>query len=289
MLFFPATRVLSSTGTLFVFVVAMAINGFAQGQDFIPTVNSKTVLVIHNPTGNVLWDRNSNQVRPIASLTKLAAALVFRAHGLKLDRGTEISRDDWKVALGGARTRLELKWTYSNHDLLCAALLASDNRAISAMGRAIGLDATALTKAMNDYVTKMGLQNTFFREPTGIDTNNLSTAWEMSQIVRQASKDPVLRKIMGKKTHIVKPLRGSISVTYLNTNPLIDSFKNARFVASKTGYNSKAGYCIAVVVEIKNIGGITLVLLGAKRKTDRTNDMYRILKWVHTTNKPSKG
>ena len=97
------------------------------------------MLVLDNRTDKVLLSRNAGQSHSIASLTKLQAALVFLDRGLKLEQGTVINRDDWKVALDGCRTRLELKWTYRNLDLLHAALMSSDNRAVSALARATGL------------------------------------------------------------------------------------------------------------------------------------------------------
>lgn len=253
----------------------------------IPSLSAKAVLVVHNSSGNVLLARNADSVRPIASLTKLVAVLVARSRGLKLDSGTEINREDWKVALDGARTRLELKWTYRNRDLLHAALLASDNRAISALGRAVGFSATGLIQAMNEYVRRLDLPKTRFTGPVGIDPENVSTAREVSKIVQQASSDPVLRAIMGKSEHRVKPMRGYLSILYRNTNPLVGTAKNAVFVGSKTGFNAEAGYCLATVADVRGIGEITFILLGCKSKNARVNDLRVLLQWVGTLPKTS--
>jgi D-alanyl-D-alanine endopeptidase (penicillin-binding protein 7) len=245
-----------------------------------PKLSAQAVLVIHNKTGKVLLARRANELRSIASLTKLQAALVFISRGLKLDQGTVINRDDWKVALDGCRTRLELKWTYSNRDLLHAALMSSDNRAVSALGRAVGLHATGVVQAMNEKARRMGLSKTRFRGPVGIDPGNVSTAWEVSRIVRAASKEPALREAMSKKQYRVKPMRGYLKVWYRNTNPLVGSTKGATFLASKTGYNSKAGYCVASVAKLSKVGTVTIVLLGCKHKSDRPRDMRRIIRWL---------
>jgi D-alanyl-D-alanine endopeptidase (penicillin-binding protein 7) len=245
-----------------------------------PKLSAKAVLVIHNKTGKVLLARRANEQRSIASLTKLMAVLVVRDRGLKLDKGTAITRDDWKVALKGCRTRLELKWTYKNLDLLHAALLASDNRAVSALGRAVGLHANALVQAMNERARRMKLRKTHFKGPVGIDPGNVSTAWEVSSIVRAASKDTVLSSVMGKKDHWVKPVKGYLKVFYRNTNPLVGSFPGSKFLATKTGYNSDAGYCIASVGKFRGLGDLTIVLLGCKRKADRPRDIKRIIRWL---------
>jgi D-alanyl-D-alanine endopeptidase (penicillin-binding protein 7) len=245
-----------------------------------PELSAKSVLVLDTSTGKPLLARNATEERSIASITKLMAALVVRDRGLKLDEGTVINRDDWKVALEGCRTRLELKWTYSNEDLLHAALMASDNRAVSALGRAVGLHANALVQKMNEHARRMGLKRTRFRGPVGIDPGNKSTAWEVARFARAASKDKVLSKIMGKDGYMIKPMRGYLKRWYRNTNPLIGKTKGVKFLASKTGYNSDAGYCITTVAKIRGRGTVTIVLLGSSKKYTRVRDLRRIISWL---------
>ena len=247
-----------------------------------PRLSARAVLVLDNKTGKVLLARRANELRSIASLTKLMAALVVMGRGIKLDKGTRISRADWRVALKGCRTRLELKWSYRNRDLLHAALLASDNRAVSALGRAVGLHANALVQAMNERARRMGLRKTHFSGPVGIDVGNQSTAWEVSRIVREASRNKVLSGIMAKKEHRVKPLKGYLKIYYRNTNPLVGTFPGVHFIASKTGYNHKAGYALASVAKVRGMGELTMVLLGCKRKADRPTDIRRIIRWLRS-------
>lgn len=245
-----------------------------------PKLTAKAVLVLHNKTGKALLSRQASQVRSIASLTKLQAALVVRRQGIALKKGTRITRADHKVALRGARTRLELKWVYRNSDLLHAALMASDNRATSALGRAVKLDANALVQAMNELARRQGLRSTVFKGPVGIHHGNKSNCWEVSRIARHAAKDKVLRKIMSKHDHMVKPLKGYLKVYYRNTNPLVGKTKGVAFLASKTGYNDEAGYCLAVVAKVRGLGEITVVLLGSKSKVARIYDERRIFRWL---------
>lgn len=254
--------------------------GMSLDSDGGPRLSAEVVLVLDNNTGKVLLGRRATEVRSIASLTKVMAALVFIDRGLKLDQGTTINRDDWKVAIKGCRTRLELKWTYRNRDLLHAALLASDNRSVSALGRAVGLHANALVQAMNERARRMKLRKTRFLGPVGIDPGNKSTAWEVSRFVRAASKNQTLSKVMGKKEHMVKPMKGYIKVFYRNTNSLVGTLPGSKFIASKTGYNSEAGYCMASVAKLRRLGEVTFVLLGCKRKADRIKDMKKIIRWL---------
>jgi D-alanyl-D-alanine endopeptidase (penicillin-binding protein 7) len=258
---------------------ALAANRLREPTDGGPRLSARAVVVIDNKTNKILLSRSANEQRSIASLTKLQAALVFMDRKLKLNEGTVLNREDWKVALEGCRTRLELKWTYRNLDLLHAALMASDNRAVSALGRAVGLNANSLVQAMNERAKRMGLKHTHFQCPVGVSPGNVSTAEEMTRIVREASRNSVLNSIMNKGVHWVKPMRGYLKVYYRNTNPLVGS-KSVSFLASKTGYNTKAGYCLATVARSQDFGEFTIVLLGCKRKADRINDLQRIFQWL---------
>lgn len=255
-------------------------NGKAKSSLKPPKITAKAALVLHNRTGKALYANNAGQVRSIASLTKLQAALVVRRRGLDLKKGTTITRDDHRVAVRGARTRLELKWTYRNIDLLHAALMSSDNRATSALGRAVKLSANGLVQAMNELARRQGLSKTVFKGPVGIDHGNQSTCWEVAKIVRQASKDKVLSKVMGTREYRVKPLRGYLKVYYRNTNALVGKKAGLQFLASKTGYNDSAGYSLAVVVKLRELGEVTLVLLGSKSKYARILDERKLLRWV---------
>jgi len=243
-------------------------------------LHSHAVLAIRAKDGKALISKNASEVRSIASISKVMASLVFMERGLKVEEGTVINREDWGVALDGCRTRLELKWTYRNHDLIHAALLASDNRAVSALGRAVGLNANGLALAMTEKARALELKNTRFVDPVGISPENISTAWEVSRFVRAASLIKVLSEVMGKKDHLVVPMRGYIKVRYRNTNPLVGEVSGVKFLATKTGYNHKAGYCIACVVEVAGVGAVTITILGAKTKAHRIVDLRSIIQWL---------
>lgn len=276
-----------------VLLVPLLAPGVGQARTPSPTVapdprevglalDARALLVLQAANGKVLLARQPHALRAIASLTKLAAALVVRRQGLRLQAGTTIDRADWQVALGGARTRLELNWTYRNLDLLHAALLSSDNRAVSALGRAVGLDAKGLVRGMNALAQELELRRTRFAGPVGIDPGNVSTAWEVARLVLAASRDPVLRDVMRKAEYRVTPLRGYLSNHYRNTNPLVGQRAGEPFLASKTGFNAEAGYCLAAVVELRGLGPVAIVVLGAKSKARRVRDLETLLRWLRT-------
>jgi len=143
----------------------------------LPNIQALGALVIDD-TGHELYARNPDKERPIASISKLAATLVVMDRGLELEGLSTIAKADIDVARGGAKSRLLEGMTLSNRDLLHAALMGSDNRAIPALGRAVKLSGTQLAAAMTAKAKALGLKNTRFHDPTGLSTENVSTPRE---------------------------------------------------------------------------------------------------------------
>ena len=242
-----------------------------------PRIRSKAVLMVSFDGRKVLHQRHAGQVRSIASLSKLMAALVIMDHKLRLDAITTISAVDAAVGSGGSRTRLLKGMKVHNRDLLHAALLASDNRAISAMGRAVGLTPQKLVAAMNARAHKMKLHRTRFLDPVGIHHGNVSTAYEIAKILRQAVLHPVLQKVMRTRNYFFRPVwPKNRSINYHNTNALVHRLRFPVY-GGKTGFNNKAGYCFASAMRLPGVGPVLAVFLGSSSKTRRFADFYSVL------------
>src|SRR5437762_250589 len=138
-----------------------------------PNVQAPAALVI-DEGGAQVFAHNPDNERPIASISKLCAVLVVVDKGLELEGLSTINKVDVEVGKGGAKSRLLEGMTLSNRDLLHAALMGSDNRAIPALGRAVKLNPAQLVTAMNAKAKQLGLKNTRFQEPTGLSTGNVS-------------------------------------------------------------------------------------------------------------------
>src|SRR6476469_1430207 len=123
------------TFILWVFVGAV-LSGQVALAEGPPDVKSRTAIVIDRDTGAEIFGKDADEIRAIASTTKIFVAMAVRKKGLDLDAWTTISRADARYASGGSRTRLDVGDTFRNHDLLRAMLMASDNRAPTALGRA---------------------------------------------------------------------------------------------------------------------------------------------------------
>ncbi len=243
----------------------------------LPNVQSLGALVVDLDSGQEIFARKPDQLRAIASISKLAATLVVMDHNLDLDGLTTMKRVDSEVARGGAPSRLLEGMTLSNRDLLHAAMLGSDNRAVSALGRAVGLNSTQLTNAMNRKVAKLELRATRFREPTGLSPENASTPRETIQLLRAAMAHPILGPTLRKPEYDAHPV-GRPAIKYVSTHrPAIRA--GVQDLGGKTGYNDAARYCLVIAVRIDN-RSYGMALLGTEGKLTRFGDVARVADWI---------
>ena len=245
----------------------------------LPNVLSLGALVVDLDSGREIFARKPDQPRAIASISKLAATLVVMDHNLDLDGLTTMKKIDSEVARGGAPSRLLEGMTLSNRDLLHAALLGSDNRAISALGRAVGLTTTQLTSAMNKKAASLELRGTRFREPTGLSPENMSTPREILQLLRAAMSHPILGPIVRKPEYDAHPV-GRPPVRYVSTHRPA-ARPSVQILGGKTGYNDTARYCLVIAARVdgRNYG---MALLGTEGKLTRFGDVARVIDWLVT-------
>ena len=257
-------------------VIVGALGRTAWAND-LPEVKSKSVVVIDAETGAEIFGKDADEIRPIASTTKIFVAMAVRKKGLDLDAWTEITRVDVKQARGGARTRLDIRRVFRNKDLLRAMLMASDNRAPSALGRAVGMNTDDLVAAMNDVAKNLHLKRTKFTDATGL-RGNISTAREMAIALRAALEDDVLREIMGDPYELVIGKWGVPKIAYGSTNqPLVA--KKYDVIGGKTGYTTGAGYCFVTGARFRG-RAVVMTFLGARGKSQRFADFNRVAAWL---------
>jgi D-alanyl-D-alanine endopeptidase (penicillin-binding protein 7) len=242
----------------------------------LPNVQALGALVI-DETGKEIFARNADKERPIASISKLGATLAIADKNIELDGLATIEKTDIDVAKGGARSRLLDGMTLSNRDLLHAALMGSDNRAIPALGRSVKLSPSQLTAAMNARVRSMGLTHTRFHEPTGLSPDNVSTPRETIKMLRAVMGHPVLGAITQRVEYDAHPV-GKPPIHYINTDHAA-SRGNIQVLAGKTGYNDVARYCLVVATKID---GRTYYMsfLSNEGKLTRFGDVARVADWI---------
>ena len=246
----------------------------------LPNVRSGSALVVDMDSGAIVYGKNPDTVRAIASTGKIFVALVARRHSIDLDGITEITLEDASYARGGSRTHLAVGQRFYNRDLRRAMLVASDNRAVTAVGRAAGLAPDQLVVAMNGLALDLGLKRTTFTDPTGLN-GNWSTAREMSMALAAALRDPLLAEILSTRFASIQPVsltgRPRI-INYANTNRVLHR-DSLRVLGGKTGYTREAGYCLITGIELDQ-RRLAFVFLGGDGELTRFADFNRVTGWM---------
>ncbi len=251
----------------------------AIAKDGSPGLKAEAAIIVDLDTGEELYAKNADQVRAIASVGKLFLALAVRGKNIPLDGVTAIQEEDRKFASGGARSRLPVGKSFTNHDLLRAMLIQSDNRACTAVGRGAGLAPTELISAMNAVARGLGLPKTNFTDPSGLN-GNVSTAREVATALKAALADPVIAEILQTPHFVVRSVgKNPVEVEYTSTDIALRTEKRFPILGGKTGYTDEAKYCLAIAAQLdgRRVG---MVFLGADGKLTRFGDFNRGVAWL---------
>ena len=219
-----------------------------------------SVLLYNITKGQVEYNKNVDEVRAIASVTKLMTAMVTLDHDKDLAKRLPLSR----------RVHSNLpQSSYTRMDLLRAMLVRSDNAAAETLAADYPGGRDAFIAQMNLQAQTWGMTHTKFEDPTGLGSQNLSTALEVKEMLNHANSYWLIRDTSTKKQAEFETLykKKIKTISLPNTNqPLLFTFDS--IVVSKTGFTSSAGWCVGLVVEQKQTQYV-VVVLGAKNKADR--------------------
>lgn len=238
-------------------------------------VQSGSALVVDQGGGDALYQKNASVVTPIASITKLMTAMVVLDSAPNLQAPITISDDDIDY-LRGSRSRLSVGSVMARESALLLALMSSENRAASALARHYPGGVPALLTAMNVKAQALGMRDTRFEDPTGLNSNNVSTANDLVKMVTAAYHYPLIREFTTTSEATVDV--GKRELVYHNTNPLV---KNADWEVglSKTGYINEAGKCLVMQARVAD-KPLVIVLLDSVGKLTRVGDANRIKRWL---------
>ena len=212
---------------------------------------------------------------PIASITKLMTALVVSEAAQPLNESLIISAEDVDTERH-SRSRLKVGTRLSREEMLHLALMASENRAASALGRHYPGGADAFVAAMNRKAGVLGMKDTHYVEPTGLSSRNQASAIDLAVLVREVDKHPLLRQLSTSPQYDVAI--GARQVHFRNTNLLV---RNGEWDIGlqKTGYINEAGRCLVMQAQVSG-RKLIMVLLDSTGKYSRIGDAERIRKWV---------
>jgi D-alanyl-D-alanine endopeptidase (penicillin-binding protein 7) len=240
-------------------------------------LKSSVALVVDQESDQVLLSKNPDAVLPIASITKLMTALVVVEAQQPLDERLTISEADIDTAKG-SRSRLTVGTRLSRGEMLQLALMASENRAANALGRHYPGGIDVFVGAMNAKAQLIGMNDTRYVEPTGLSSENRSSAKDLALLVRAASEHQLIRELSTAREAQV-PI-GQRQMEFRNTNGLV---RNPRWSIDlqKTGYISEAGRCVVMQAELYG-RKLIMVLLDSAGKYSRIADAERIRGWLAT-------
>ena len=245
-------------------------------------VRSLKAIVVNQNTGEVIYEKKADAKASIASLTKLMTAMVVLDSGMDLNKKITLTKADID-RVKRTTSRLPIGAKLSRYELLKAALISSDNRAAFALSRSYPSGRKGFINAMNVKAIQLGMQNSQFRDPTGLDKRNISTAKDLLKLVRAAYQYSVIRELTTTPSESIKIGNKRNSIGFNNTNPLVR--KGVWDIGlSKTGFIREAGRCLVLQTVIDG-EPIIIVLLNSYGKLTRFADVKRIRTWMNRVNK----
>lgn len=238
-------------------------------------LGARHVLVVDPDKGEVLLDKDSSTVVPIASLTKLMTAMVVLDAGQDPDEVIRIEAEDVDT-LKHTGSRLSVGAHLSRRSALRLALTCSDNRAAAALARTYPGGREAFMAAVGEKLRELGMESTSFAEPTGLSASNRSSASDLVKLVHAASAYFEITQFTTQSKDSVE-VNGR-EIAYQNTNHLVGT-PGWNILLSKTGFTNEAGYCVAMWLQAET-KKVIVVLLGAAASSQRMVDTLNVQRWL---------
>lgn len=234
--------------------------------------------VLSNSDRVFFFDKKSNEVQPIASITKLMTALVFLDNNPGWDTTYTITGDD---NVEGGKLNLFPGEEIKLKDIFKTSLIASDNGATLALVHASGLSEQEFIEKMNEKAGELSLTKTKFIDPVGLSDNNVSSAREVAMLAKEALSKEEISETTESKGYQFTTVNGREKIIESTDYLLFDSEKNSFTVlGGKTGYTDEAGYCF--VGRFKDVSGreVISVILNSAGKNERFKESKSLVNWV---------
>src|SRR3990172_875305 len=204
-----AQKIISCLDPVLIFSLVMVLtipeaSAFSDSKNYQAlTLYSNQAIVVDQSTGKVLYEKNADAQRPIASITKLMTAMVTLDAKLPIQEKVRITEADVDT-LRNSRSRLKVGPMHSRRELLQLALMSSENRAASALSRSYPGGRTAFINAMNRKAKELGMLDTHFEDATGPHSGNVSTAKDLVKLVQAGFKYSLIRQITTTSSYDLK-------------------------------------------------------------------------------------
>lgn len=244
--------------------------------------NSKSAILMDFDTGEILYSKNASEVLPPASMTKIMSMLLImeRIDNKTLSLTDEVTISENAANMGGSQVFLQAGETYKVEELLKGIAIASGNDAVVAMAEKVSGSVSDFVALMNEKAKSLGLTNTKFLNPHGLDTEgHVTTAHDMAIIARELIKHTSILKFTSIYEDYLKKNDGS-SIWLVNTNKLVRFYDGVDGL--KTGFTKNAGYCLTSTAKKNNTRFITVVM-GAETSDKRSSDTVNMLNYGFNT------
>lgn len=262
--------------------------GMGFGANNQPQIDSVSAILIRESDEHIVFEKNADQQLPVASLSKLLSTLIFFSDENNQNRMEEIVKystqdedynhqyfNKWQVA----RINMNHGDELSIQDIIYSALVRSANNVVETMVRVSGKSRDNFIKEMNNFVLGLGLENSVFYEPTGLDERNVSTAREFALISQKAFENSIISNASVTRSYrFFTRNDNSLKLRY-NSSDLVlnNNYKNFKIIGSKTGYISESsGYCLVSRAEIKGEKYLA-VILNSKTRAQGFKEMTELL------------
>lgn len=244
--------------------------------DLVPDIRAAAAIIYDPETNEILWEENSQSQRSIASITKVMTATVFLENNPDVTVPVTIARSD---VFQASTTHLRANDRVTVDDLLHLLLIASDNAAARALARVSPQGSDGFVARMNSKAAELGLQSTVYADPSGLLSENVSSAYDMARLITNASGDDRIASIMRTPEYTVYTANHRV-LTFRSTNHLLRR-DDVDVRAGKTGFISKAGYCLATLLRLPDGGHqVAVVVLGARSNAGRFMETQNLFNWL---------
>lgn len=244
-----------------------------------PGLRSGGAFIINTNTGAVIYEKNADEITPIASITKLMTAMVVLDANLPLNEVLTITNEDVDT-LKGTTSRLAPGTQLTRGEMLLLALMSSENRAASALSRHYPGGRDAFIYEMNHKAMSLGMERARFYDATGLNPNNAATPRELALMVQAARNYPEIHQFTTSSEYSLSTQSKRRALTFHNTNPLVKS-DSWDIGLSKTGFINEAGRCLVMQARI-NDEPVVIVLMDSDGKLSRIGDANRVKKWIES-------
>lgn len=243
----------------------------------VPDPRAEAAIIYNPQNGQVLWEENSKSQRSIASITKVMTATVFLEDDPDLTREIVVDPRDMRAA---STTYLRAGYHVTLDNILHLVLIASDNAAARTLARNSRYGYEGFIQRMNEKAKELGLESTSYADPSGLLSDNVSSAYDMAKLITFATGDERIGSIMRTLYYSFNVGRQTISVH--STNQLVMR-GDVDVVGGKTGFISKAGYCLATLLRLPHGGPqVAVVVLGARSNAGRFWETRHLFNWLST-------